>query len=36
VPYTRGRIIDLSPDAADVLEMKPAGVVAAVVEPMVY
>ena len=35
-PYTRGRIIDLSPRAADVLEMKRAGVVAVVVEPMVY
>jgi len=35
-PYTRGRIIDLSPHAADVLEMKRAGVVAVVVEPMVY
>ncbi len=35
-PYTRGRIIDLSPRAADVLELKRAGVVAVVVEPMVY
>jgi len=35
-PYTRGRIIDLSPRAADVLEMKRAGVVAVAVEPMVY
>jgi rare lipoprotein A len=35
-PYTRGRIIDLSPRAADVLESKGAGVVAVVVEPMVY
>jgi rare lipoprotein A len=34
-PYTRGRIIDLSPRAADVLEMKHAGVVAVAVEPMV-
>jgi rare lipoprotein A len=32
-PYIRGRIIDLSPRAADVLEMKRAGVVAVVVEP---
>jgi rare lipoprotein A len=35
-PYTRGRIIDLSPRAADVLEMKRAGVVAVAIEPMVY
>jgi len=35
-PYTRGRIIDLSPRAADVLEMKSTGVVAVVVEPLVY
>ena len=35
-PYIRGRIIDLSPRAADVLEMKRAGVVAVVVEPLVY
>ena len=35
-PYTRGRIIDLSPHAADVLEMKRAGVVAVVVDPLVY
>jgi rare lipoprotein A len=35
-PYIRGRIIDLSPRAADVLELKHAGVVAVVVEPMVY
>ncbi len=34
-PYTRGRIIDLSPRAADVLDMKDAGVVAVVVEPPV-
>jgi rare lipoprotein A len=32
-PYIRGRIIDLSPHAADALEMKRAGVVAVVVEP---
>jgi len=31
-----GRIIDLSPRAADVLEMKRAGVVAVVVDPLVY
>ena len=35
-PYIRGRIIDLSPRAADVLKMKRAGVVAVVVEPLVY
>jgi rare lipoprotein A len=35
-PYIRGRIIDLSPHAADVLEMKRIGVVAVVVEPLVY
>jgi rare lipoprotein A len=35
-PYIRGRIIDLSPRAADVLEMKRSGVVAVVVEPLVY
>jgi rare lipoprotein A len=34
-PYTRGRIIDLSPRAADALDMKRAGVVAVVVEPLV-
>jgi rare lipoprotein A len=34
-PYTRGRILDLSPRAADVLDMKRAGVVAVVIEPMV-
>jgi rare lipoprotein A len=34
-PYTRGRIIDLSPRAADELEMKHAGVAAVVVEPLV-
>ena len=33
-PYTRGRIIDLSPRAADVLDMKRAGVVAVVIEPL--
>ena len=35
-PYIRGRIIDLSPRAADVLKMKRAGVAAVVVEPLVY
>ena len=35
-PYTPGRIIDLSPRAADVLDMKRAGVAAVVIEPMVY
>jgi rare lipoprotein A len=35
-PYTRGRIIDLSPCAADVLEMKRAGVATVVIEPLVY
>jgi rare lipoprotein A len=34
-PYTRGRILDLSPRAADALDMKRAGVAAVVVEPMV-
>ena len=33
-PYTRGRIIDLSPRAADVLEMKSAGVANVVIEPL--
>jgi rare lipoprotein A len=33
-PYTRGRIIDLSPRAADSLDMKRAGVVPVVVEPL--
>ena len=35
-PYIRGRIIDLSPRAADVLEMKHAGVVAVVVQPLIF
>jgi rare lipoprotein A (peptidoglycan hydrolase) len=35
-PYTRGRIIDLSPRAAKVLEMKHAGVAAVVIEPLVF
>jgi rare lipoprotein A len=34
-PYSRGRIIDLSPRAADVLDMKRAGVAAVVIEPSV-
>ena len=34
-PYTRGRILDLSPRAADALDMKRAGVVAVVIEPLV-
>ena len=34
-PYTRGRILDLSPRAADALDMKRAGVVAVDVEPLV-
>jgi peptidoglycan lytic transglycosylase len=34
-PYTRGRIIDLSPRAADALDMKRAGVTAVVVEPLI-
>jgi rare lipoprotein A len=34
-PYTRGRILDLSPRAADDLDMKRAGVAAVVVEPLV-
>jgi rare lipoprotein A len=34
-PYTCGRIIDLSPRAADALDMKRAGVAAVVVEPLV-
>jgi rare lipoprotein A len=33
-PFTRGRILDLSPRAADMLDMKQAGVVAVVVEPL--
>jgi rare lipoprotein A len=35
-PYTRGRIIDLSPRAADALDMKRAGVASVVIEPLVY
>ena len=34
-PYTRGRIIDLSPRAADALDMKRAGVAPVVIEPLV-
>ena len=33
-PYTRGRIIDLSPRAADALDMKRAGVVPVVINPL--
>ena len=33
-PYTRGRILDLSPGAADALDMKHAGVVEVVIEPL--
>ena len=36
-PYTRGRILDLSPRAADALDMKRAGVAAVVIEqPAVF
>jgi rare lipoprotein A len=34
-PYTRGRIIDLSPRAADALDMKRTGVASVVIEPLV-
>lgn len=34
-PYTRGRILDLSPRAADMLDMKRAGVAAVILEPLV-
>jgi len=34
-PYTRGRILDLSPRAADALDMKRVGVAAVIVEPVV-
>ena len=34
-PYSRGRILDLSPRAADALDMKHAGVAAVAVEPLV-
>jgi len=33
-PYTRGRILDLSPCAADALDMKRVGVAEVVVEPL--
>jgi rare lipoprotein A len=33
-PFTRGRILDLSPRAADVLDMKDAGVAPVVVQPL--
>jgi rare lipoprotein A len=33
-PYTRGRIIDLSPRAADALDMRRAGVAPVVIEPL--
>jgi rare lipoprotein A len=33
-PYTPGRIIDLSPRAADVLDMKSAGVANVVIQPL--
>ena len=33
-PYNRGRIIDLSPRAADALDMKRAGVVPVVIQPL--
>ena len=35
-PYTRGLIIDLSPRAADALDMKHAGIVPVVIERLVY
>ena len=34
-PYTRGRILDLSPRAADALDMKHAGVAAVAIEPVI-
>ena len=34
-PYTRARILDLSPRAADALDMKRAGVAAVAIEPLV-
>jgi rare lipoprotein A len=34
-PYARGRILDLSPRAADALNMKHAGAAAVLVEPLV-
>ena len=35
-PHTPGRVIDLSPRAADVLGMKRAGVATVAIEPLVY
>ena len=35
-PYTRGRILDLSPRAANALNMKGADVAPVVIEPLVY
>jgi len=35
-PHTPGRVIDLSPRAADVLDMKRAGVATVAIEPLVY
>ena len=35
-PYTRGRIVDLSPRAADALDMKRAGVAPVLIEALVY
>jgi rare lipoprotein A len=34
-PYTRGRVLDLSPRAADALDMKRAGVAAVIVETLI-
>jgi rare lipoprotein A len=34
-PYTGGRILDLSPRAADALDMKRVGVAAVVIEPVI-
>ena len=34
-PYTRGRILDLSPRAADALDMKRVGVAEVVLEPLI-
>jgi rare lipoprotein A (peptidoglycan hydrolase) len=34
-PYSRGRVLDLSPRAADALDMKRAGVAAVAIEPVV-
>jgi rare lipoprotein A len=34
-PYTRGRILDLSPRAADALDMKRAGVAVVALEPLI-